>query len=168
MLQSFISLLKGLPGELATVIVAAMPVAELRGSIPLGLLTFKLPLVKVLILSIIGNLIPVVPLLLFLNPISERLRRFRLWSRFFDWLFTRTRKKAQLIEKYEAIGLALFVAVPLPITGAWSGCIAASLFKIKFHRAFLAVTAGVCIAAAIVTAVTLTGEGIFFRLFLAR
>lgn len=168
MLNNLFSMLQGMPNELITVIVAALPVSELRGAIPLGVLTLKEPLVKVICLSIFGNLLPVIPLLLFLRPISEKLRHFRLWRNFFDWLFERTRRKARLVQKYEALGLALFVAIPLPITGAWTGCIAASLFKIRFGYALLAVSLGVCIAAAIVTLVTLVGEGIFFSVFLAH
>ena len=154
--------------ELITVIVAALPVSELRGAIPLAVLGFKIPLAKAFLLSVLGNLIPVIPLLLFLQPVSEKLRHFRLWSKFFDYLFERTRRKASLVEKYEALGLALFVAVPLPITGAWTGCIAASLFKIRFRYAFLAISIGVLIAAIIVSTITVAGNGVLFRLFIGR
>lgn len=166
MLENLSLTLGSLPKELITVIVAALPVSELRGAIPLAILYLKEPLLKVLFLSILGNLLPVIPLLLFLKPVSEKLRHFKLWENFFEHLFARTRKKAVLVQKYEALGLALFVAVPLPITGAWTGCIAASLFKIRFRYAFLAICAGVTLAAIIVSSVTLIGEGIFFRLFL--
>ena len=151
--------------ELITVIVAALPVSELRGAIPLALLSFKMPLLKLFFLSVLGNLAPVIPLLLFLEPASKRLRHFALWRNFFDHLFERTRKKAILIEKYEALGLALFVAIPLPVTGAWTGCIAASLFKIRFRYAFPAICVGILIAGLIVTSVTLMGKGILFHLF---
>lgn len=166
MTEGLFAALQRLPKELITVIVAALPVSELRGSIPLAILTLKEPVLKVFFLSILGNLIPVIPLLIFLEPLTKRLRRFEIWRKFFDHLFARTRRKAAIVEKYEALGLSLFVAIPLPITGAWTGCIAASLFKIKFRYAFLAITLGVCLAAVIVTAVTLIGKGIFFRLFL--
>jgi len=154
--------------ELITVIVAALPVSELRGAIPLAVLSFKIPLAKAFLLSVLGNLIPVIPLLLFLQPVSEKLRHFRLWSKFFDYLFERTRRKASLIEKYEALGLILFVAVPLPITGAWTGCIAASLFKIRFRYAFLAISIGVLIAAIIVSTITVAGSGVLFRLLIRQ
>jgi len=154
--------------ELITVIVAALPISELRGAIPLAVLSFKIPLAKAFLLSVLGNLIPVIPLLLFLQPVSEKLRHFRLWSKFFDYLFERTRRKASLIEKYEALGLILFVAVPLPITGAWTGCIAASLFKIRFRYAFLAISIGVLIAAIIVSTITVAGSGVLFRLLIRQ
>ena len=146
-----------LRNELLIIFTAALPVSELRGAIPLGLLHFKEPILKVVFLSLLGNILPVAPILLLLQPVSEKLRKFRLWDKFFNWLFERTKKKADLVEKYEAIGLALFVAIPLPVTGAWTGCIAASLFKIRFRYAFISIILGVSIAAIIVTALCLSG-----------
>ncbi|MFC1709395.1 COG2426 family protein [Candidatus Omnitrophota bacterium] len=143
--------------EIIILLTAALPVSELRGAIPLGLLHLKEPILKVVFLSVLGNLLPVAPILFFLQPVSEKLRRFKLWDKFFTWVFERTRRKANLVEKYEALGLALFVAIPLPITGAWTGCIAASLFKIRFRYAFLSIVLGVSIAAVIVTALCLSG-----------
>lgn len=138
-------------------LVGALPVFELRGALPLAL-SFGMPMAKAFWLSVLGNIIFVAPALFLLEPVSHRLRKFKIWSRFFDWLFERTKKKAQTIQKYEALGLALFVAVPLPMTGAWSGIIAASLFKIRFRYAFIAIAAGVICAGLIVAA--LCGLGI--------
>ncbi len=156
-IESIIHYLQGLPKELITLILAILPISELRGAIPAGI-SLNQALPKTIILSIAGNLIPVIPLLLLLGPVSEKLRQFKLWHRFFVWLFERTQKRAQLVEKYGAIGLIFFVAIPLPITGAWTGCIAATLFKIRFKYALGAIAAGVVIAAAIVTALTLLGK----------
>jgi uncharacterized membrane protein len=142
--------------EILIILTAAIPIAEVRGSIPLGLY-LKEPLLKVFLLSILGNSIPVIPTLFLLNPVSEKLRRFKLWSRFFDWLFERARRKADIVEKYEALGLAIFVGIPLPMTGAWTGCVVASLFKIRFRYAFLSIFAGILMAAIIVTALCLSG-----------
>ena len=160
MLNYIVSNLQNLPKSLVTVIVAALPVSELRGAIPLALLTFKQPVLKTFYLAVLGNLLPVVPLLFGLEPVSRYLRRFKLWRRFFEWLFARTERKAEIVQRYEAIGLALFVAIPLPVTGAWTGCVAATLFKIKFRYAFAAIILGVIIAAVIVTLLTLVGKEI--------
>ena len=167
MLEKIIALLINLPQGLMIFIVGALPVTELRGAIPLGLFGLNQPPVKVILFSIAGNLLPVAPLLFLLKPLSRKMRRFVLWRRFFDWLFERTRKKATLVQRYEALGLALFVAVPLPVTGAWTGCIAASLFKIRFRYAFLAISIGVLLAAGIVTLICLSGQEILTRIFLA-
>ena len=160
MLNYIVSNLQTLPKSLITVIVAALPVSELRGAIPLALLTLKQPVLRTFCLAILGNLLPVVPLLFGLEPVSRYLRRFRLWHRFFEWLFARTERKAKIVARFEVIGLALFVAIPLPVTGAWTGCVAATLFKIKFRYAFAAIILGVIIAAVIVTILTLVGKEI--------
>ncbi len=157
MVESIIHYLQGLPKELIILIIAALPISELRGAIPVGL-SLNQPLFKTIILAISGNLIPVIPLLFLLEPVSKKLRQFKLWHRFFEWLFERTQRRAQLVERYGAIGLIFFVAIPLPITGAWTGCVAATLFKIRFRYAFAAITIGVIIAAAIVTTLTLLGK----------
>jgi len=151
MLDLVVGWLNGLPKEYVVMIVSALPVAELRGGIPLAL-SFGMPLHKAFWLSVLGNVSFIIPALFLFEPVTRRLRRFKIWARFFDWVFERTKKKADTIQKYEALGLAIFVAIPLPMTGAWSGVIAASLFKIKFRYAFIAITAGVLCAGVIVSA----------------
>lgn len=158
MIEIIVNALKGIPKEWVTVIVAMLPIAELRGSIPVALMMGIEP-AKAFFLSILGNSIPIIPVLLLLEPVSNALMRFKPWKSFFDWLFERTKTKGDLIQKYEAIGLMLFVAVPLPMTGAWSGCIAASLFRIKFRYAFPAIFLGVVLAGIIVMSVCLFGKG---------
>lgn len=160
MLETIINTLKGIPKEWLTVIIAALPISELRGSIPVALMSGLSP-AKAFFLSIIGNSLPIIPALFLLEPVSSGLRRFKIWAKFFDWLFERTKEKADLIQKYEAVGLMLFVAIPLPMTGAWSGCVAASLFKIKFRYAFPAIFLGVVLAGLIVLSVCLFGKGAY-------
>ena len=159
-----IRLLNFLPIELVTVILAALPISELRGAIPVAL-SMNEPIFKTYCLAVFGNLLPVLPLLLFLQPVSRYLRRFKLWNKFFTWLFERTKRRAKVVERYEALGLILFVAIPLPITGAWTGCVAASLVRIRMRHAVLSISIGVLIAGIVVTAVTLAGKGILYRLF---
>lgn len=156
MLDFVLQWLKGLPREYIVMIVGGLPIAELRGAIPLAL-SFGMTLKKAFFLAVLGNILPVIPALFLLDPVSNRLRRTRVFARFFDWFFERTKKKADVIQKYEALGLAIFVAIPLPMTGAWSGVVAASLFKIRFRYAFIAITAGVITAGAIVTALCALG-----------
>ena len=157
MLNIIINWLKDIPKEYIVIIVGALPIAELRGAIPLAL-SFGMSMSKAFWLSIIGNVIFVAPALVLFEPVSNSLRKFKLWARFFDWLFERTKKKADTIQKYEALGLAIFVAIPLPMTGAWSGVVAATLFKIRFRYAFIAIIAGVFGAGLIV--LTLCALGI--------
>ena len=157
MLEQITSSLVALNKEIAVVVLAAMPISELRGAIPLAL-AIGFPPVKAYILSFLGNLIPVIPLLFLLQPVANKLRHIRIFEKFFDWLFERTKRKARLVEKFEVLGLILFVAIPLPVTGAWTGCVAATLFKIRFRYAFLAIVIGVVIAGFIVLGLSLAGR----------
>ncbi|MBU3966402.1 MAG: small multi-drug export protein [Euryarchaeota archaeon] len=152
--------------ELIVVLIAMLPLAELRVSIPVAILKepygFGLDPFTAFYLSVIGNMIPVIPLLLFLEPVSNFLRRWRVGDIFFTWLFERTHRKHNAkFEKYGSIGLAVFVGIPLPVTGAWTGCAAAFVFGFKFKNAFLAILAGVIIAGAVVTTLAYMGIKIF-------
>jgi uncharacterized membrane protein len=156
MLHSLVDFFAGLPKEYVVMIMGALPISELRGAIPLGLY-FGIPLYKTFWLAVLGNVIPIVPALFLFEPVSKQLRKFRLWRKFFDWLFERTKKNSDSIQKFEALGLAIFVAIPLPMTGAWSGVVAASLFKIRFRYAFPAIVLGVLGAGLIVAALCKVG-----------
>lgn len=140
-----------LPPELIVLIVSAMPIIELRGGLPLAYIHYDFSLVKSFVLSVIGNLLPLVPLLLLFRPTSKWLMRFSWYRKMYEWLYHRTIKKSSNIEKYGAIGLMLFTALPLPTTGAYSACVAASIFVISFRYAFFSIALGVIIAAIIVS-----------------
>lgn len=163
MIHSLIEFLQqhGLPPELVTAFVSALPIAELRGGIPVGLL-LGLSMKRAFLWACLGNLLPIVPLLLFLGPVSRWLRRWPLGERFFTWFFARTASQSDLIRRYEAVGLALFVAVPLPMTGAWTGCAAAFLFQLPFRLAFTAVAAGVLGAGVLVALAIRIGLTLFY------
>ena len=141
--------------ELMTVFIASLPISELRGAIPYAIAVGGLSWQKAYILAVLGNFIPVVPVLLLLESVSSWLMQFPLGKKFFTWLFERTRKKGKLVERFEAIGLMLFVAIPLPITGAWTGCVAAFIFNIRLALAIPCILAGILIAGAIVTLASL-------------
>lgn len=147
--------------EFLTFFTAMLPILELRGAIPLAIGKLGVSPEKAYALSVIGNMMPVIPLLLLLKIVSNWLKRYKLGEKFFTWLFARTRRHSVLVEKYEALGLVLFVAVPLPITGAWTGCVAAFLFGIRFKYAFPAIFLGVLIAGVIVTLASLGIISIF-------
>jgi len=131
-----------------------LPISELRGAIPYAITIGGMPWQEAYVLSVIGNFVPVIPILFLLDPVSRYLRRFTAFDRFFEWLFARTRRRGKLIERFEALGLILFVAVPLPITGAWTGCVAAFLFGVRRPLAIVSILAGILIAGAVVTLAT--------------
>ncbi|MCX7785267.1 MAG: small multi-drug export protein [candidate division WOR-3 bacterium] len=147
----------GISPDLAVLITAMLPIVELRGAIPLGINFYNLDWYRVVILAIIGNILPILPMLFFLNKFSELLSRIPLFKKFFDWLFARTRKKSKIIEEYEMIGLMIFVAIPLPATGAWTGTVAAFLLGLGYFQSLIAIFCGVLIAAIIVTTLSLLG-----------
>ena len=147
----------GFSKELVVLIIAALPIFELRGALPVAINLFHFPWYYALPLAIIGNLLPVPVILLFLDTISRWLSKIGSFDRFLHWLFERTRKRGRVVERYERIGLALFVAIPLPVTGAWTGSLVAVLFGLKFRYAFLSIFIGVCIAGIIVTCLSLLG-----------
>ena len=155
----------GLPPEMVTFVIAMLPIVELRGAIPWALTIGALEWPRAYMLSVLGNMIPVVPLLLFLGPVSAALRHITLFDRFFNWLFARTRRRSLAFQRYGALGLALFVAIPLPITGAWTGSAAAFLLGIPFRTAFPFIALGVCVAGVVVTAAVLGGVSLGGVLF---
>lgn len=164
MIDFLINYFSGISKEITVVFLAALPISELRGSIPAGL-AMNLPILKTILLSLLGNALPVIPLLILLNPISEYVRHSPFFKKFFTWLFERTQRKAKIVQRYETLGLAIFVGIPLPMTGAWTGCVAASLFKLKFRYALLGIFAGILLASLIVTGVCLAGKGILYYVF---
>lgn len=142
-----------IPGWLATFLLAMSPIFELRGAIPLAIGVYGLSPLEAYVISVVGNLVPVVFLLLYLEPVSRWLMRYRPGEVFFDWLFTRTyRKHVEHHRKYGLLALTFFVALPLPVTGAWTGSAIAFIFGLQFRDAFPAIAAGVCIAGVVVTA----------------
>jgi uncharacterized membrane protein len=142
-----------IPGWLATFLLAMSPIFELRGAIPLAIGVYGLSPLEAYAISVVGNLVPVVFLLLYLEPVSRWLMRYRPGKVFFDWLFTRTyRNHVESHRKYGLLALTFFVALPLPVTGAWTGSAIAFIFGLKFRHAFPAIAVGVCIAGVVVTA----------------
>lgn len=152
--------------EFQTFLLAMTPLGELRVALPVALSVYKMHWIIAFWVAVFGNLVPVVFLLLFLEPVSNFLSRHcKIFKYLFDWLFKKTRQRANhRIQKYGYPALVLFVAIPLPITGAWTGSLIAFLFNIPFKKAFPLIAAGVAIAGLIVSATT--GAGIAIEKYL--
>lgn len=144
-------------------LTALTPIGELRASIPLGLTVFHQPIWIVFVVSVIGNMIPPMLILWLFPKISQWLMaKSRLMNRFLTWLFERTRKKTKdKIERYGDLALIIFVAIPLPNTGAWTGALAAWLFGIPFKKAVPNIFYGVLIAGVVVTLITTGLKNLF-------
>ena len=141
--------------EFKVFLIAMLPIFELRGAIPIGLLSYKLPLWEVIPMAVAGNMVPIFFILLFFDWITKLCFKNPFLKKTLESIFARTRKKGEVIEKYEEIGLMLFVAIPLPVTGAWTGSLAAYLFGLKFWKSILFIFFGVLIAAFVVTILSL-------------
>ena len=161
--ETLLQLFGSLPPNVAIFLIAMLPVAELRGAIPVALTVYQLPVWLAYSLALIGNIIPGAVLLWLLGPTAGYLsENSQLAKRFFDWLFTRTRHKfAGKYERWGALALVLFVAVPLPVTGVWTGAVAAFLFGIPKRRALALLSLGAAIAGGIVTMATIGIISIF-------
>ncbi|RJQ53213.1 MAG: ligand-binding protein SH3 [Actinobacteria bacterium] len=141
---------------LVTLLVAMTPVGELRAALPLALTHYKLSLPVAFSVSVVGNMIPVIVLVYLLDPLQRWLSDHSpLFRRLFEWLFARTRRKHS--RRFEALGslaLVTFVAIPLPMTGAWSGVLAAFVFGVRPRAAIPLIGAGVIAAGVIVSLAT--------------
>ena len=169
-MEFLVDILKSVPPPLATLLLSMIPVGELRGALPIAILVYKLPLPTAILLSIIGNMLPVYFLLMFFEKVSRWLmERSSLARKFFEWLFERTRRKLDTkVQKYGYWALAMFVAIPLPVTGAWTGTLGAFVFGLPRKKSFLAIFAGVCISSAIVTVLTLGGSAAVMKILLLK
>ena len=150
----------GIPTWIVVIFVAMLPFVELRGSIPLAMVLFDMPLWQAFILSIIGNMVPI-PFILFGFHIAEKiLRKIPTMNRFFDWLFRKKKAGAGTdIQRFREIALIIFVAIPLPFTGAWTGALLAYLYKFNKVRAFVCIFLGVVGAGIIVSGIMILGYG---------
>ncbi len=134
---------------LMVLLMAMLPVVELRGAVPFGL-GLGLPHLPVLLVSILGNMIPVPFVILFSRCAFRWMRRhIPCLGRLADRLEARAEKKSGLIRRYRLLGLYLFVAIPLPGTGAWTGALIAALLDIRLLTAFPAILGGVATAGGI-------------------
>lgn len=149
----------GISEGMTVAMIATLPIVELRGAIPVGnnAMGMRNRWWVTYTWAVFGNLVPVPFILLLLGPVSRFCTRWRIGRRFFEWLFARTRRKAAGVERYETLGLTLFVAIPLPVTGAWTGAMAAFLMGLRFRYALAAIAGGVLIAGVIVTILSLLG-----------
>ena len=134
-------------------LISMVPIIELRGSIPVGAALGLSP-VPTFLSAVLGNLLPVPIILFFVKPVLMWMKRFRLFRPIVEWLENKAMKHGSRVEKGAFIGLMLFVGIPLPGTGAWTGSLIAALFDVKKRYSFPAIILGVLIAGVIMTLVS--------------
>lgn len=143
--------------EIATVLISMLPIVELRGAIPVAIGLYDLPVWDSFYLSVIGNMIPVFFIVFFLEKVGTYLQSKYLWAqKFFNWLYKRSLRKFDgHYNKYGLLGIFLFVAIPLPMTGVWTASIASYLLGLKSRVVIPYMLAGVLVAGLIVTGISI-------------
>lgn len=140
--------------------ISMLPIIELRGGIPTGAL-LGLPLWSNYLVSIIGNFLPVPFILLFIRKILAWMKTTKRLAKIALWLEEKAQKKSDQVMRYASLGLFLFVAIPLPGTGAWTGALIASLLDMRMKYALPAIFLGVLAAGAIMSLASYGIVGIF-------
>lgn len=149
----FTGTLSFMPKELVVFIISMVPILELRGGLIAASL-LGIGVVKAIILCILGNIVPIPFILFFITPIFKWMKKTRLFRPMVEKLEKKSMAKSEQIKKYEFWGLVLFVGVPLPGTGAWTGALIASLLEIKTKKASLAIFLGLIMATIIMTIIS--------------
>ena len=130
-------------------LVSMVPIVELRGAIPIGASLGNAWLPNMLV-AIVGNIIPVPFILLFIRHVLVWMKKTR-FERVAVWIEEKARKNSVKVMKYASLGLYLFVAIPLPGTGAWTGALVAAMFDMRMKYALPSIAAGVVTASVIMT-----------------
>ena len=153
--------------ELTTFFHAMIPVVELRTAIPFGIEMLGLPKETAFIWAVAGNMVPVFILLKLLDPVANFARKYiRPLDRFLEKLFAKTREKHnKKFKKYEALFLPIFVAIPLPGSGAWTGILIAFVFGIPYWKSIGLIFLGVTIAGIAMTIGTASLSSFFNVIF---
>lgn len=153
MVDSILNLLSSLPETTIVTILATLPILELRGAIPIGIIHYEIHPFLVYFLAVLGNMIPVIVILALFEKVTDYIAaKSTTFKNFLDKVYQKTRHKHQ--DKFNiwgALALITFVAIPLPFTGAWSGSLAAIVFKVPWPKAILYIFIGILISGFIVT-----------------
>ena len=147
---------------LLTAGIGMVPIIELRGAIPIGVFTFHLSYLESFIFSFIGNIIPVYFIVKFIRPLFDFFGRWKIFKVIIDWATEKATKHIQENEKLQnavSVGLFLFVAVPLPGTGAWVGSLIANFLNLPPKKAIPPIILGVLTAGIIVLSITAAANG---------
>ncbi len=152
--------------HLCVLFCSMIPIIELRGAIPLGA-GLGLPFWQNYLISVVGNMIPVPFILLFISAILKWMSecKIKFFNRVSGWVLKKAEKNRPKIEKYSTWGLMIFVAIPLPGTGAWTGALVAALIKLKFSKAIISILLGVLVAGLIMSAASYGVVG-FLKIFI--
>ncbi len=147
---------------LATLIISMTPIIELRGAIPIAVMAFHLTYIEAFVISLIGNIIPIYFIVKYIRPLFDFFGRIKIFKIIIDWATERATKKiaeSEKLQNFTALGLFLFVAIPLPGTGAWVGSLIANFLDLPLKKAFPPLALGVFTAGIIMLAGTAIANG---------
>ncbi|MFV0255208.1 MAG: COG2426 family protein [Erysipelotrichaceae bacterium] len=147
--------------ELLSFSISMLPLIELRGGLPVAIALGLNP-IYALIICFLGNLLPVPFIIWLITPIFNYLKEFKIFKGIVENLEAKADMKKDKIEKYEFWGLLLFVAIPMPGTGAWTGSLIAALLDMNKQKSLLAATLGILLAGIIMLSGSLLVKGLFF------
>lgn len=163
-IQWFVSTLGGSAAkEVIVFLISMIPILELRGGLlAAGPAFLDIPILRAIPICIVGNIIPVPFILLMIRWIFKIMRKYKSLGKLVDKLENKAMSKKDQIEKYGFWGLVLFVGIPLPGTGAWTGSLIAALLGMKFKKAFPAVVIGIIVATVIMAVLSYGLLGVIF------
>jgi uncharacterized membrane protein len=150
-----------MPPTVVVMLLAAAPISEVRGALPVGYVHYHMPLHEVIPLAMICSLIAVLPVLLLFERVADWLAGKPVWGGFLSWLVRRARSKEKWIKRWGSVALVFFVAVPLPGSGVWTGSLIAAVFGMRFWPSVGYLALGVVLQTALVLLATLLGLEIF-------
>lgn len=142
-----------IPAELVTFLISLCPILECRGGM-IAARIMEIPFIKAFIICCVGNLLPIPFIILFIRKIFDFLRRFSFFEKIITKLEAKTEKNKEKVLRYKSWGLLLFVAIPLPGTGGWTGALMAALLDIRIKRSLPIIALGVIIAGFIMSGLT--------------
>ncbi len=158
MIETIFSSIKSIGDFWALFFVSIIPFIELRGAIPFGILTLNMPWYEAFLISFISNCIPVPIVILLTRPLFNFLKKTKRLAPLVHKIEEKMMKKSEKVTKYKIIGLFLFVAIPLPGTGAYSGSIIAALLNMRLKKSIPSIIAGIFVAGIIISLISAFGN----------
>ena len=146
-------LIKIFKKEVIVFIISMLPILELRGGL-IAASIFNIPYLKALTICLIGNILPIPFILLFLNKLLEFMEKFNFSKKISFWLKDKANKNKTKIDKYGMLGLILFVGIPLPGTGAFTGSLVASVFRMDYKKSIISIFIGILLASIIISLIS--------------
>lgn len=147
---------------IATFVISMVPIIELRGAIPIAVFSFHLTYLEAFMISFIGNIIPIFFIVKYIRPLFDFFGRFKIFKVIIDWATEKATKKiaeSKKLQTFTALGLFLFVAIPIPGTGAWVGSLIANFLDLPLKKAFWPLALGVLAAGIIILSGTAIANG---------